>query len=300
MSALLAESPADVDEPDVGPEPEPGRWSRRRVLVAGGAVAALLIGGGAGVTRFTAGSSGGAEDPAPAPTDLGTARVETRTLEEHTDLEGTGGYGDVTDVGLPSQGTITALPAIGSVVDRGQTLVEIDGRPVPLLFGDRPLWRQLGPGAEDGPDVQQLEANLVALGVVTASELTVDQDWTAATTAAVEEWQDSLGVDDDGVIDPGDLVFLPGPVRVAEHPTPVGGQVGESVLGVTGSSHLVTVELDADRQGLVEPGQAVDIVLPDGTETAGKVFLVGSVATSSDDGDGDGGDGGDDGGDGGD
>ena len=52
---------------------------------------------------------------------------------------------------------------------------------MPLLFGERPMWRALGPSVADGVDVQQLEANLVALGVVTGSELTVDQNWTSAT-----------------------------------------------------------------------------------------------------------------------
>ena len=109
-----------------------------------------------------------------------------RDLEERTDLDGTLGYGDTHDLALAAQGTITWLPSVGSVIDRGQAVAEVDDRVVPLLLGDRPMWRELGPGVEDGVDVEQLEANLVALGVVSADDLTVDQEWTSATTEAVE------------------------------------------------------------------------------------------------------------------
>jgi Putative peptidoglycan binding domain len=169
---------------------------------------------------------------------------------------------------------------------------------VPLLFGDRPLWRELRAGVDDGPDIQQLEANLVALGIVTESELTVDQEWTDATTEAVEDWQTSMGWDDTGVVAPADVVFLPGAMRVAEHPVAVGGQVGESAIGVTGATHVVTIDLEATRQSLVQPGQKVDIVLPNGTTTTGTIYSVGNVASADDSGD-SGSEGGADGGDGG-
>ena len=268
---------------DRAPAPTSERWSRRRLLVAGGAVLLLLAGGGVAVLRG-GGEQDGDDAPAAA-TALSTAAVERRTLEERAELDGTLGYGEVTDVSLPTQGTVTALAPIGSVVDRGQALLEVDGRAVPLLFGDRPLWRELRDGVDDGLDIQQLEANLVALGIVSESKLTVDEEWTDATTEAVEDWQASLGRDDIGVVAPGDVVFLPGAVRVAEHLTPVGGQVGGSVLGVTGATQMITVELEATRQSLVHPGQQVSIVPPDGTTTTGTVFSVGNVATADDSGD---------------
>jgi hypothetical protein len=277
--------------------PTAERWSRHRLLIAGGAVTVLLLAGG-GVAVLRGGESNG-DDPAAAATATSTAAVERRTLEERAELDGTLGYGEVTDVSLPTQGTVSALAPIGSVVDRGQTLLEVDGRAVPLLFGDRPLWRELRDGVDDGPDIQQLEGNLVALGIVSESELAVDQEWTNATTEAVEDWQASLGWDETGVIALGDVVFLPGAMRVAEHPVPVGGQVGGSVLGVTGATHVVTLELEATRQSLVHPGQQVSIVLPDGTTTTGTIFSVGNVATADDSGEGDEGDSGGGGGGGG-
>jgi Putative peptidoglycan binding domain len=177
---------------------------------------------------------------------------------------------------------------LGSVIDRGQTVAEVDGLAVPLLFGDRPLWRQLDATAEDGVDIRELEANLVALGFATADSLTVDQDWTPATTAAVKRWQDSLGRDQTGVVAPGDAVVLPGAVRVSAHPIPVGSPAGGPVLEVTGTIRLVSIDLDATKQSLVSAGEAVEVVLPDNTTTTGKITSVGSVAQAGQDADGDG------------
>ena len=143
-----------------------GRSRRRTFAVGGVATVALLAGGGLVAVNGQGGqddNGGDADTTSPLP----TVAVERRTLEEHAELNGTLGYVDVTDVTLSTEGTITALAPLGTIVDRGQTLVEVDSRPVPLLFGDRPMWRALGPDVSDGVDVQQLEANLVALGVAT-------------------------------------------------------------------------------------------------------------------------------------
>jgi len=151
----------------------------------------LALGAG-GVWRVTAGGSDGGDAAAAdggsgsGGAATGIATVERRDLAERAELDGTLGYGDTWDLALAGGGTLTALPAVGTVIDRGQSVAEVDGRPVPLLIGDRPLWRELGPGVDDGPDVEEIEANLVALGVVDGEDLTVDRTWTSATTAAVE------------------------------------------------------------------------------------------------------------------
>ncbi|HEX8803970.1 MAG TPA: peptidoglycan-binding protein [Acidimicrobiales bacterium] len=285
---------------------------RRRAVAAGGLASVALVAGGLAWAVGGDGSAGDGDDGSATGSEAtATAAVTRRDLEERADLEGTLGYGDTSEVALGSSsgsdgsdgsdgseggpaddgdggdggdgGTITGLPAVGTVVDRGQALAEVDGRPVPLLLGPRPLWRRLAAGVDDGPDVTQLEMNLVALGVATGDELTVDDHWSAATTAAVEEWQGSLGLDATGVVEPGDLVFLPGAVRVVDHPTPVGGSASGTVLEVTGTTRSVTVDLEATRQTLVEVGQAVRVEMPDGTSLTGTVREVGTVATVPED-----------------
>jgi hypothetical protein len=259
---------------------------RRRRALVGGLASVLLVAGGAVVALRADGSTGdggGADSDSGGGDNGGTATAEVtkRDLEERAELSGTLGYGDQTDITRQGQGTITALPALGTVVERGETLVEVDGHAVPLWFGDRPLWRQLGPGADDGPDVEEVEANLVALGFASADDLTVDQDWTSATTAAVEDWQESLGLEETGTLAPGDVVISFGAVRIAGHPTAVGGGAGGPVATVTSATRQVTVDVDADKQSLVAKDQAVEVELPDGTVLDGTITEVGTVAESS-------------------
>jgi peptidoglycan hydrolase-like protein with peptidoglycan-binding domain len=252
---------------------------RRRSLVA---ISAVVIAGIATTTLRLwpehASAADNTEGAAPE-----TAAVERRDLVDRESVSGSLGYGDTTDVVSPRSGILTGLPAEGATVERGDSLFEVDGRGVPLFYGARPMWRQLAEGADDGPDIAQLEANLVALGFATAA-LDVDQHWTAATTAAVKAWQARLGVDQTGAVVPSDLVFLPDAVRVAEHKAAIGGDArpGEPVLGVTGILPLVTVQLDAAKQQLARAGESVRITLPDGTTIAGRVYSVGRVATAGD------------------
>jgi Putative peptidoglycan binding domain/HlyD family secretion protein len=252
--------------------------AKRRIAVATFAAGTLIVGvlGTAVlVTRRPAASA------ASKSTHQSTVSVERRDLVETETASGTLGYGPTTDVPSPRAGTITALPSAGSVVERGQSLFEVDDRGVPLFYGARPMWRTLASGADDGPDIQQLEANLVALGYAPEG-LEVDNHWDWATTVAVKRWQKALGLDQTGTVSPSDLVFLPGAVRVAQVKAQLGSHAqpgGQPVIQVTGTSRVVTIRLDAAKRDLAHVGDAVQISLPDGTKVNGKVFSVGSVAT---------------------
>src|SRR5687768_13387615 len=138
-----------------------GQTSGRRRILNGFIALVLVMAVGAGsvvayraIDRSSAAASeedGGDETGEPAAT--ATAAVERRNLEEREELTGTLGFGEQTEISRNGEGTVTALPALGAIVDRGQTLVEVDGHAVPLWFGDRPLWRTLDSAAEDGADI---------------------------------------------------------------------------------------------------------------------------------------------------
>ena len=213
-------------------------------------------------------------------THTATAKVATRDLSEHVDVNGTLGYGDTHAVALSAGGTLTALPAVGSIIDRGQQVAEVDGRPVVLLFGARPFWRPLAEGVDDGPDVEQLEANLVALGYATDAQLGPNETWTAATTTAVKKWQKDLGLEQTGELQPGAVAVSEGPVRVAKHDAEIGSPAAGPVLDATGTTQLVRVDLAAKRQSLVKAGDKVQVTLPDDRTVPGTVFALGSVATA--------------------
>jgi peptidoglycan hydrolase-like protein with peptidoglycan-binding domain len=254
--------------------------------MAGAATAAALI---AGVSVVNAGAGSGA---APSKAGEGTAEVVRRTLLAQEELDGTLGYGDAVPVVNRAHGTVTWLAPEGTLVDRGEALYELDGQKVPLLLGDRPVWRPLAEGAAAGPDIRQLEENLVALGHATAKNLDVDDTWTAATTAAVKRWQKARGVTETGALALGDAVFLPSAVKVASHSATLGTDAppGGEVLKATPATQVVSVDLDAGRAGLLETGDAVEVELPDERRIPATVTAVATVATSADNGMGGGGD----------
>jgi hypothetical protein len=83
-------------------------------------------------------------------------------------------------------------------------------------------------------------------------------------------------------------VFLPGPVRVAEHKVHVGDAIGPGggVYTYTGTTRLVTVALAVDKQQLVRRNETVTVELPDGRTVSGRIAAIGTVAHQSDTGSG--------------
>lgn len=223
-----------------------------------------------------------AQDDTETTTPAGTtATVELTDLVEYEELDGTLGFGEARELTVSRPGTITALPAAGSVVERGGWLAEVNGLLVPLLYGDKPLWRALQSG-DEGADVQILEENLVALGFADAGALTVDESFTSATAAAVKDWQESIGLAETGIVQPTDAVVHAGPVRVSAQVGAVGGPAGGPTLSVTGTEQHVTVALAATRQDLLTAGDGVEVVLPDGTTVDATIYSVGTVVTPGD------------------
>jgi peptidoglycan hydrolase-like protein with peptidoglycan-binding domain len=215
--------------------------------------------------------------------------VERKDVVSRIRVNGTLGYGASQPVISHSQGTITAMAAEGAVVQRGQTLYEVDGHPVVLFYGDRPAWRTLSIGVSDGPDVTQLQRNLIALGYATTSNLSADGHFGWSTVAAVERWQKAMGLSATGAVELGNVVFLPGGVRVGSHQAQVGGQAGGVILNVSSTTRLVTVDLDASKQTLVKVGDAVQVTMPNsGTTTSGTVTDIAKVAKTSSGGNGSG------------
>ncbi|WUI03622.1 peptidoglycan-binding protein [Spirillospora sp. NBC_00431] len=244
---------------------------RRAVLLG---AAGVVVAGGAGLA--TAGLGGGGGGPAAAPGSLppATAPIERTTLVETQDVDGTLGYGGTRTAVGAGRGTLTWLPAAGAVISRGRPVYRADDKPVPLLYGRLPLYRTLSTGTK-GDDVEQFERNLRALG---HTGFTVDETYGAATAAAVRRWQDDLGVAETGRMEPGAAVIASGRIRVAERKGHVGDRIGGAVLTYTGTTRVVSVDLDVRYQRLAKKGAQVEIELPSGDTTRGKITSVGKVA----------------------
>jgi peptidoglycan hydrolase-like protein with peptidoglycan-binding domain len=255
--------------------------SRQRKLVALSAAAAVVATLVVGVTLISGGSgdadtsAGGAGDSGPT-----TAEVVRKDLAETKSVAGTLGYGDSEQISFARPGTVTGLAAVGAIVGQGEVLGEVDAEPVILFIGDRPVWRTLEAGVSDGPDVEQLEANLIELGYGTAGNLGPNEVWSQATTEAVKRWQRAVGLDDTGVVRQGDIVFEPAAVRISGHLGQLGSPSGGPTLEATGTTKSVAVDLDVDDQDLAAVGGPVQVELPDGSFVAGTITAVGSVAAT--------------------
>jgi peptidoglycan hydrolase-like protein with peptidoglycan-binding domain len=248
-----------------------------RLVAAGSAAVAAVA---AAVVVAAGGDDAGGNRSPTAPST--TATVERRDLVDRETFGGTLGYADASALRAGAAGTLTAIRESGSVVRRGHSLYDVDDAPAAwLLYGSLPAWRDFAPGMSDGEDVRQLERNLRALGCDLDADMTIDDEWTWATTAAVERFQDARGLTEDGTLAKGEIVFRPGPSRVGEVPATVGSAVapGAELGELTSTRRDVTVDLDADRQELVGTGDDVTVELPDGKTARGRVTEVGKVAT---------------------
>jgi peptidoglycan hydrolase-like protein with peptidoglycan-binding domain len=181
---------------------------------------------------------------------------------------------------------VTRVAGDGVVVGQGEPLFSIDGNAVVLLVGEIPLYRTLTVGVA-GDDVLQLQRILVELGYGLSFGMEVDGSFDQATALAVTQWQVASEMQPDGVVNVGDVIIRPEPIRVNEMLVGVGDFVssGTAVLTSSNSSTYVTVELSTQDQELVAVGDAVVVELPSGAREAAVVTEIGSVVLANQQGD---------------
>jgi peptidoglycan hydrolase-like protein with peptidoglycan-binding domain len=217
---------------------------------------------------------------------VGTTQVERRTLSAMVSEVGTLTYrarpdGSPYSVINHARGTYTKLPEPGQVISQGHVLYRVNDRPVVLLRGSTPAYLTLSAGAT-GPDVAELNRDLVALGYATRAQLSPrSASFGPATTAAVQKLQAALGVTQTGTLTLGEAVFEPAAMRMTTVSAQLGGraQPGETVMRATSTTRQVQVALSAAQQTDVAVGDKVSITLPDNQTTPGVVSSVGAVAT---------------------
>jgi peptidoglycan hydrolase-like protein with peptidoglycan-binding domain len=169
-------------------------------------------------------------------------------------------------------GTVTGLPAAGTVVDRGKPVYWVDAKPVPLFHGALPLYRDLSAGMADGPDVKLIEENLAALGHTGFG--TPDEKYTTTTATAVKQWQKANGLEQTGRIAPGDVVVEPAAIRVASVTAPLGAPGTGDLMKVTGTDRVVSVEIEKAKQRFAKVGEKVELGITGGAATTGTITAV--------------------------
>jgi peptidoglycan hydrolase-like protein with peptidoglycan-binding domain len=256
----------------------PGR--RRGWLVTSGGLAGAAASGAVVMVAVT----GGAPAPAaPAAPPVTTARVERTNLVTTVLTEGTLGYAASRPVVNQLTGTYTQAPRPGQRVGAGGTLYSVDNLPVVLMTGRIPAWRPMLAGIGHGPDVAELERNLIALGYARGLLASPRDVWTAATTAAVERWQQAAGLPVTGQVELGRVLFLPAPVRAGAPALAPGDPAapGQAPCQVTTATRVITVPLDPVNSPPVTLGERVRVLLPSGASSAGHITAIGPLAPSA-------------------
>lgn len=167
------------------------RWPRSRLIAVGivaltiAAIAAIVVASSSGVSTEQAIAN--ANPPPAGPT---TATVERRPLVEAISVRGVIAAPNTVEVRVPqtagddATSVLTALPvAAGASIGPRTVVAEVSGRPVIVLKGDRPFYRDLR-FDDKGADVTSLQ---VALGAPPSG--TFD----AKTQAALEDLYTSVG-----------------------------------------------------------------------------------------------------------
>lgn len=248
--------------------------TRRRWALA---AAAVVIAATSGVVLLSGAQHPTAAVRAPA---ADTVKVERGDLSAMVSQAGTLTYRARSD-GSPytvinqARGAYTQLPDIGDKIACGRELYRVDDRPVVLLCGTVPAYRDLRVGVE-GRDVRQLNRNLRQLGFRAGA----GDRFTSKTEAALRRLEHEKGLAVTGELGVSDAVFLPEAVRVAKVTSQIGGpaQPGAPVLSATSDTLQVQVDLDASQQGEVKRGDRAQITLPGSTSLTGRVAGFGRVA----------------------
>jgi peptidoglycan hydrolase-like protein with peptidoglycan-binding domain len=216
---------------------------------------------------------------------VNTATVDRGRLSDMVSQYGTLTYrarsdGSAYAVINQARGIYTKLPSGGDRVDCGDVLYRVNDHPVLLLCGSTPTYRSLSEGAS-GPDVTELNANLVHLGYATRAQLDPSSEFFSSETAsAFKKLQSKLGEGQTGSLHLGQAVFLPESVQIAKVTGELGGSArpGALVLHATSDTLEVQLALDPSQQGEVEKGDPAEITLPGNKSVTGKVDRLGRVA----------------------
>ena len=159
------------------------------------AVAVVAIGGWSVGSRIESPAEIAARTAPPSASPI-LVPIEKRVLSTNVVTRGTARFGLPQPISLaPSAlkantaGWITTLPTINTQFKEGDVLLTTSGRPVLLLEGATPAFRDMVPGIS-GKDVRQLEEALKRLGFDPGA---IDGKYDEATSEAVAAWYESVG-----------------------------------------------------------------------------------------------------------
>jgi peptidoglycan hydrolase-like protein with peptidoglycan-binding domain len=275
---------------------------RNLLVVLLGAVLVSSMATWVGVAQIRSPAEVAARTAPPAPSPI-LVPVAEQVLSTRIVTRGTAHFGSPQKVVItPSllksgPSVVTSLLSRGTV-SSGDVLATVSGRPVFVLVGEVPSYRDLGPGMS-GADVRQLERSLRRLGLAPGS---LDGRYDGSTAAAVTRLYrrhgfsplvadeatltaarpDQAAVVDGAFAEPGvqlpsdEIVFVPStPLRVTSLPVPVGSPLDGPLATVTGSQVVIDGLVRVEQASLLREGGEVVVDEPSlGIDTTGRVSSV--------------------------
>ncbi|PVC94031.1 peptidoglycan-binding protein [Streptomyces sp. CS014] len=276
-----------------------GLQRRRRALILVLLGSVVLTGAGVITASVIKSPAQAAADTRPPPATVLTAAVEKKILSETVITRGKVATSQQISVSGEGAGGKDAGRSVvtkvfvkaGKPLRSGQALLEVSGRPIFVLKGDIPAYRDLGPGST-GEDVSQLRQALRELGY--ASDVDPAGTFGPGTERAVTLFYQARGYEPgterrapdagpgnasaDGQStgdapeepsEPASRVVVPvaeiayvraEPAFVESVSAQVGDQGSGELATVSAGDLIVNGSVDADVRKLMKPGQKVSIV----------------------------------------
>ena len=159
----------------------------------------------------------------------------------------------------PAGGIVTEVTSQSGYVAPGTILMRVEERPVVVIAGDVPAFRDMAVGTR-GRDVRALQQFLKSAGYQTDDDLSA---YTSVTAEAVRRWQGDLGLGKSSRVVLGDVVIVPSdwlerPLRW--EPTLLAGQrltAGDVILAVLGRSPQILVDFAGSMPAQLAPGDSL-------------------------------------------
>ena len=152
-------------------------------------------------------NSGQNEESISKSLDLTTVKVLKGNLEKKEEYNGTIRQVDKSSIKSSLMGVITYLPKEGSVIQFGEVLYSVDGKPVVLLEGKIPYYRTLDMTSDDGLDIKQLEDSMIDMGY-SSSEFVADEIFDESTSNMLNALYMEYGIETKSEITPAEQIAI--------------------------------------------------------------------------------------------
>lgn len=268
---------------------------KRNVLLAG-VVAAVIVAAGLGWffgSQIRSPAEVAAEAEPPDPSNI-TVAVVLEELSADVITRGDIVFDDPVTVSLsgsfaqqPERLVVTQAVEVNTELAEGDVAVEVVGRPVFLLTGEIPMYRDLRPGAS-GDDVLQVEESLARMGFLAG---TPDDRWDPETGAAVAAWYEEAGYRPNGLSEEDEVALRSARERVRGAEGAVAdaqaaladAQAGSGQSAVAGARAEVAAAEDALQLAQIDADRANELAARAQTDAESALEAATSALTAAED-----------------